>query len=179
MDRANYKQSSSSFAVDLFGPKDSSSKSSNSSDGFFGSIFGPQASMVPGREPSPQDFANAYGSAQHETTKDNKSVKGNTMKKGVDSNYDENKKSVHEPCYYNSSIYYGGQEIYSPSTRKSPPQNFKKDGGNADQNESNSSCASRGNWWQAPRSRKTVEMSATGMGIKKRGKKGDFEDNSQ
>ncbi|XP_057789145.1 uncharacterized protein LOC131006010 [Salvia miltiorrhiza] len=153
MDRANKQVGSSSsspppsFAVDLFGPKDSSSNSPNSTAGYFGSIFGPQTSMVPGRDPSPKDYAYAYGNAKQETATDYKNVKGNPVKKGVNSSYDENGRSI-EPCYYNSSIYYGGQEIYSPTSQNNPPQNFKKDGGNAEQNESNSSCAPRGNWWQ-------------------------------
>ena len=29
-----------------------------------------------------------------------------------------------EPCYFSSSIYYGGQEIYSPSTQTSVNQNI-------------------------------------------------------
>ncbi|KAL8508225.1 hypothetical protein ACS0TY_018710 [Phlomoides rotata] len=143
MEKANkLVGSSSSFTVDLFGPKDSS-KSSTSSAGFFGSIFGPQSTMVPGRDHLPQDF-NGYGNIKHETTTDYKSDKINPMKKEKNLGYDENGRSV-EPCYYNSSIYYGGQEVYSPSTRTTTPHNFKKDG---DQNESNSSVASRGNLWK-------------------------------
>ncbi|KAG6402097.1 hypothetical protein SASPL_138969 [Salvia splendens] len=133
MERANKQvgsSSPSSLAADLFGPKDSSNPP-NSSQGYFGSIFGPQTSMVPGRDPSHKDYAYAYGNGKQEIAKDYKSVKDNPA----------------EPCYYNSSIYYGGQESYSPTTN-SPPQNFKKDGGNGEQNDSNSSCASRGNWWQ-------------------------------
>lgn len=30
---------------------------------------------------------------------------------------DENGKNI-EPCYFNSSIYYGGQEVYSPTSQK-------------------------------------------------------------
>lgn len=45
----------------------------------------------------------------------------NSMKKEMNSSYD-NGRSV-DPCYYNSSIYYGGQEIYSPSNCNTPPQN--------------------------------------------------------
>ncbi|KAI3470799.1 hypothetical protein Pfo_027462 [Paulownia fortunei] len=137
--------SSSSFTVDLFGPKDSS-KSSSSSTGLFGSIFGPPTSMVPGRDTSRPDFGHAYGNAKHETTTDCKTQKGSPMKKDKNSEYEN---GTVEPCYYNSSIYYGGQEVYSPTTRNlSPQHNYKKDGENVDLNESNSTCASRGNWWQ-------------------------------
>lgn len=38
------------------------------------------------------------------------------------SDYKSVKDNPAEPCYYNSSIYYGGQESYSPTTN-SPPQN--------------------------------------------------------
>ncbi|KAK6145419.1 hypothetical protein DH2020_022239 [Rehmannia glutinosa] len=141
--------SSSSFTVDLFGPKDSSKSSSSSTD-LFGSIFGPPTPMVPGRDTTRPDFGHAYGNPKHENTTDYNTQKGNPMKNNKKSEY-ENGRSVAEPCYYNSSIYYGGQEVYSPTSSRniSPPHNFKKDGGgNVDVNESNSSCASRGNWWK-------------------------------
>ncbi|BBH04721.1 hypothetical protein Prudu_015932 [Prunus dulcis] len=57
-----------------------------------------------------------------------------------------------EPCHLSSSLYYGGQEVYSqsPSTHASGSYPiFKKDGGEDDPNGSNSNSAARGNWWQA------------------------------
>ncbi|KAL6275758.1 hypothetical protein ACE6H2_019359 [Prunus campanulata] len=56
-----------------------------------------------------------------------------------------------EPCYLSSSLYYGGQEVYSqsPSTHASGSYPiFKKDGGEDDPNGSNLNSAARGNWWQ-------------------------------
>lgn len=53
---------------------------------------------------------------------DYKSEKSNPMKREKNSSYNENGRSV-EPCYYNSSIYYGGQEVYSPTTTNTPPHN--------------------------------------------------------
>ncbi|KAG8390046.1 hypothetical protein BUALT_Bualt01G0042500 [Buddleja alternifolia] len=139
--------SSSSFTTDLFGPKDSSKSSST----VFGSIFGPPTT-VPGKDTSREDFGRA-SNAKHEYT-DYASQKGvNVMKKDKNNpnNY-ENGSRVEPSCYFNSSIYYGGQEVYSPTTRNiSPPHNFKKDG-EVDPNEDNSNCASRGNWWQGEES---------------------------
>ncbi|MED6205526.1 hypothetical protein PIB30_018514 [Stylosanthes scabra] len=51
-----------------------------------------------------------------------------------------------QPCHLSSSIYYGGQDIYShPQTTQNSGLNslYKKDGG-----EDDSGSASRGNWWQ-------------------------------
>ncbi|KAB1217802.1 hypothetical protein CJ030_MR3G014788 [Morella rubra] len=54
-----------------------------------------------------------------------------------------------EPCYFSSSIYYGGQENYSPRTRSTEsPQILKKDEGDDDSNGNNSNSTSRGNWWK-------------------------------
>lgn len=54
---------------------------------------------------------------------DYKTRKGNPTKKDKNSSYENG--AVDEPCYYNSSIYYGGrQEVYSPTTPAiSPPHN--------------------------------------------------------
>ncbi|GMP23191.1 hypothetical protein CsSME_00000876 [Camellia sinensis var. sinensis] len=116
--------SSSSFTLDLFGPKDPSSSSSSSTD-IFGSVFGPPST----------DFASQYGIAKHGTP-DNMSQRGKV------------EASV-EPCYFSSSIYYGGQEVYPPTTHTTVSQHiFKKDGRDDDPNGSNLNGASRGNWWQ-------------------------------
>ncbi|XP_073042231.1 uncharacterized protein [Primulina eburnea] len=108
--------SSSSFTMDLFGPKESSTSP------LLGSIFAPQASTISSKDTS---------TSTPPLARDSKISKGNNLNNTV------------EPCYYNSSIYYGAQELY-PSTNP----NLKKDGGDADPNESNSNCASRGNWWK-------------------------------
>ncbi|XP_073042228.1 uncharacterized protein [Primulina eburnea] len=116
--------SSSSFTMDLFGPKESSTSP------LLGSIFAPQASTISSKDTSTSTPPLARGNSKNSTT-DSKISKGNNLNNTV------------EPCYYNSSIYYGAQELY-PSTNP----NLKKDGGDADPNESNSNCASRGNWWK-------------------------------
>ncbi|KAJ0020692.1 hypothetical protein Pint_32673 [Pistacia integerrima] len=57
---------------------------------------------------------------------------------------------IAEPCHLSSSLYYGGQDIYShsPSSRAAGSYPvFKKDGEEDDPN-GNSHGASRGNWWQ-------------------------------
>ncbi|KAJ6350306.1 hypothetical protein OIU78_006469 [Salix suchowensis] len=54
-----------------------------------------------------------------------------------------------EPCNFSSSIYYGGQENYSPRTKNSESQHvFKKDYEKDDPNGNDPDSASRGNWWQ-------------------------------
>lgn len=54
-----------------------------------------------------------------------------------------------EPCYLSSSIYYGGQENYSPRTKNSEYQHvFKKDDEHENPNGNDPNSASRGNWWQ-------------------------------
>ncbi|XP_030964464.1 uncharacterized protein LOC115985683 isoform X2 [Quercus lobata] len=56
-----------------------------------------------------------------------------------------------EPCHLSSSLYYGGQDVYSqyPSTQNSESfPLFKEDGGEDDLNGNNANSASRGNWWQ-------------------------------
>lgn len=49
-----------------------------------------------------------------------------------------------QPCHLSSSIYYGGQDIYSQ------PQNPQGSGINSvlKKDEDDSGSASRGNWWQ-------------------------------
>ncbi|KAG6670184.1 uncharacterized protein LOC122291621 [Carya illinoinensis] len=137
--------SSSSMTLDhLFGPKNPSSSSS----GLFGSIF-PPPSTVLGRDSSRnQGGSGKYGTPDIITQSSSKgeSVGSNYREKG--SNYQN---ETVEPCYFSSSIYYGGQENYSPITRSTEsPHMFKdkKDGGDDDSNGSNPNSASRGNWWQ-------------------------------
>ncbi|XVF83801.1 hypothetical protein PTKIN_Ptkin16aG0521800 [Pterospermum kingtungense] len=148
--------SSSSSSLDhLFGPKDSSSSSSSSS-GIFGSIF-PPPSTVLGRDSSHSGMMGSwnnqglphhgkYGNPDHNT--DSKGQSSGTTKKA------QSPSSIYqtepmEPCNYSSSIHYGGQENYSPRKKTTDSSHsFKKDGGDDDPNGTNSSGASRGNWWQ-------------------------------
>uniref|UniRef100_A0A5B7C1Z0 Uncharacterized protein n=1 Tax=Davidia involucrata TaxID=16924 RepID=A0A5B7C1Z0_DAVIN len=148
--------SSSSFTLDLFGPKDSSS--SSSSTGLFGSVFGPPSTGLrrdfshSGNIGSlrKQDMGSQYGNAKHGTP-DNTTQRSKGEGTGIPS---KDRHSIYqnekvEPCYFNSSIYYGGQEIYAPTSQTTGSQHiFKKDGGDDDPNGSNVNSASRGNWWQ-------------------------------
>nr|DAD26570.1 TPA_asm: hypothetical protein HUJ06_028038 [Nelumbo nucifera] len=55
-----------------------------------------------------------------------------------------------EPCCLSSSLYYGGQEVYTQSSSSRVSESkpiFKKDGED-DPNGNNLNSASRGNWWQ-------------------------------
>lgn len=147
--RKQVGSSSSSFTVDLFGPKDSSPPSS--STGIFGSVFGPSSTGL-GRDSAhskyagssrKQDSASQYGTGKHGTTE----YKTQRSKGESGSKYQN--ETVEQPCYLSSSIYYGGQEVYSPHSHSTNSHHtFKKDGGDEDQNGNNPNGASRGNWWQ-------------------------------
>lgn len=138
--------SSASFS-DLFGPKDSSSSSSSSSsNGLFGSVFGPPATGL-GKDSSHSGFMGSVRKQDYETQYSN-GKKGNpSLTNSKDNRYQS--ETVVEPCYFSSSIYYGGQEVYSPTSQPTVSQHvFKKDVGDDDPNGSNANSASRGNWWQ-------------------------------
>ncbi|KAJ0752963.1 hypothetical protein HanPI659440_Chr09g0330351 [Helianthus annuus] len=51
-----------------------------------------------------------------------------------------------EPSYYSSSIYYGGQDVYPPTSNNNCSQHPVHRGGGVE--DPNGSSASRGNWWQ-------------------------------
>ncbi|KAF8402999.1 hypothetical protein HHK36_011093 [Tetracentron sinense] len=152
--------------TNLFGAKDSSS-----SMGIFGSVFPPASTVLPstyyhflwvvGRDSS---CSEVLGSLRKQNSRnqvwntkngapDNiaQSSEGESL-----SNPNKDRSSIYqservEPCYLSSSLYYGGQDIYShsPNTRTSGSHPiFKKDGGEDDPNGSNLHSASRGNWWQ-------------------------------
>ncbi|XVE52593.1 hypothetical protein DITRI_Ditri02bG0134400 [Diplodiscus trichospermus] len=153
---SSFSSSSSSVSLDhLFGPKDSSSSSSSTS-GLFGTIFPPPSTMQ-GRDSGHTGMMGAwnnqgfphhskYGNPDHTTDSKGQSS-GTTNKDKSDSSIYQNE--TVEPCYFSSSIFYGGQENYSPSKKTTEsPNYFKKDGENDDPNGSNSSGASRGNWWK-------------------------------
>ncbi|XP_021732371.1 uncharacterized protein LOC110699188 [Chenopodium quinoa] len=122
--------SASSTIADLFGPNPSSATSSSS---LFNSVFGPP-SMGGGR-----DSTHHVGNAKH-SFPDN----GAPVSKAESSKYSYyQQKKVDQPCYYTSSIYYGGQdEVYSPTTR--PDESLTNDPGV----EEDPKSALRGNWWQ-------------------------------
>ncbi|XP_044461938.1 uncharacterized protein LOC123193193 [Mangifera indica] len=133
--------SSSSRNFDhLFGPKDSSSSSSSSTTSIFGSIFPPPSTMATGSYSGIMESLKKQG----ESSKAENSIFSSTEKNSVYQN------ETAEPCYLSSSIYYGGQENYSPKnkTTTESPHVFKKDMGEDDPNGNNANSASRGNWWQ-------------------------------
>ncbi|KAL2525802.1 Salt Induced Serine rich protein [Abeliophyllum distichum] len=141
--------SSSSITLDdLFGPQNSS-KSSSSSTTLFGSIFGPPP---PVHEKNSMHFDAISSSRKRDFEReqgisDYMAQKSRGEFKKDKNSVDENGTNI-EPCYFNSSIYYGGQEVYSPTSQNNISKNiFKKDGGD-DSNENDSHSASRGNWWQ-------------------------------
>ncbi|KAL3639475.1 hypothetical protein CASFOL_017382 [Castilleja foliolosa] len=135
------KQSGSSLATELFGEKDSLT---GSSSGVFGSIFAPPSKVL-GRESETKKKNGSGNQAWNPKTgfSDTNFVGGEGQSKNINS-YFENENV--QPFNYNSSIYYGGQDIYNRPPQ--PAQNpvfttFNKDGG-----EDDSGGASRGNWWQ-------------------------------
>ncbi|XP_039052247.1 uncharacterized protein LOC120193894 isoform X1 [Hibiscus syriacus] len=120
--------SSSSFAADLFGSKDSSASPSK---GIFSSIFSPPTS-VGGRNSSGSKVLESWPKQPMQDQLPNKEERV-------------------EPCHFSSSLYYGGRDSYShPSSGRTstPYPIFKKDGGEDDPNGNNSMDVSRGNWWQ-------------------------------
>ncbi|KAI5682603.1 hypothetical protein M9H77_03831 [Catharanthus roseus] len=140
------QSSSSSFTTDLFGSKDS--PVSSSSTGIFNSIFAPSSPKVLGRESlrsaetveRKQDPPATLLSNSKTTAAEN-IFPGENQSKEVGSYYNEEKV---QPCHLSSSIYYGGQDVYSnPQSQSSVHTTFSKDTG-----EDDSGLASRGNWWQ-------------------------------
>ncbi|XP_071734495.1 uncharacterized protein [Rutidosis leptorrhynchoides] len=134
---------SSSFTENLFGPA-AKDASSSSSAGLFSSVFGPSSTGL-GRESS-HVGKNTGGSSRNQeygsgkdSTADYNTQRNMGQKEGNHMYHNE----TAEPSYLSSSIYYGGQEVYSPNTQTSRPHHtVKKDGSDED------SSASRGNWWQ-------------------------------
>eukprot|EP00258_Populus_trichocarpa_P050261 XP_024466280.1 uncharacterized protein LOC7490361 isoform X1 [Populus trichocarpa] len=161
----NKRQVVASSFDHLFGPKDSSSSSSASS-GIFESIF-PHPSKVPaGRDSGVMENHGGRGKYANRGCSlisslgliwmlynfwlfsDNvaQKAKGEGSGKGKSVVFQN---ETPEPCYLSSSIYYGGQENYSPRTKNSEYQHvFKKDDEQENPNGNDPNSASRGNWWQ-------------------------------
>ncbi|KAF7848564.1 hypothetical protein BT93_L1843 [Corymbia citriodora subsp. variegata] len=140
----------------LFGPKDSFPPSSGS----FGSIFPPPSTVLARinnhsrsetfmGSPINPDLGNQASGCKYGNP--GQSFKGdgnNATCKAKSAIYQT---EAAEPCYMSSSIYYGGQENYSPRTSARTTEShsvFKKDGVDDESNVNNSDSASRGNWWQ-------------------------------
>ncbi|XP_043701722.1 uncharacterized protein LOC122652116 [Telopea speciosissima] len=157
--------SSSSFPSDLFGTKESSPPSK----GVFGSVFPPASKMV-GRDSSnsellgylrKQDSGKDVLTNKHGSGPDSSNGQGRELgnKSSSIPNTDSMSSNFYQdesmgPCYLSSSLYYGGQDIYSNSSSTTRPSSgsttpvHKQDGPGDDPNENNLDSASRGNWWQ-------------------------------
>ncbi|KAK8662520.1 hypothetical protein V6N13_092093 [Hibiscus sabdariffa] len=148
----NKKQAtgSSSSLEHLLSPKDPSSSSSSTS-AILGSIF-PAPPKVPGRDYSHSGIGGSWDNYHAKSANPDHTTYGKGQSSGSTTNKDRNTSFYHnetvEPSYLSSSIYYGGQENYSPRNKPTAaPQYFKKEGEDDDPNGNNSSGASRGNWF--------------------------------
>ncbi|XP_050370096.1 uncharacterized protein LOC126788170 isoform X2 [Argentina anserina] len=152
MESVKKQGSSSSFTAELFGFKESPPKSST---GIFASIF-PPPSQVVGRNSSSSELTEYW----RKQSLGNQAWNPKQAISSEDACYslpNKDHSSVRqeeraEPCHLSSSLYYGGQEVYSqspsnPHATGSYPL-FKKDAGEDDPNGSNANSAARGNWWQ-------------------------------
>uniref|UniRef100_A0A2N9HDK2 Uncharacterized protein n=1 Tax=Fagus sylvatica TaxID=28930 RepID=A0A2N9HDK2_FAGSY len=148
--------SPSSLTADLFGIKE---LPPSPSAGTFASIF-PPPPMVAGRNSGtevigswqkPHSGNETWNMKQGTPAMNSKAARCSIPNKDRGSVFQEERV---EPCHLSSSLYYGGQDIYSqpPSTQNTGPfpPLFKEHGGEDDPNGNNSNCASRGNWWQGP-----------------------------
>jgi hypothetical protein len=151
----SFSSSSPSFTMDLFGPKDSpKSSNSSSSTGHFGSVFGPSStgigkdsykSAIMGNSGTQYGGNAEPGNSDYMNQKNMGEIYGKTNKEKNSNNQNE----AADPCYFNSSIYYGGQQVYSPTAHTTNSHHmFKKDGGEEDDDPNGNNSASRGNWWQ-------------------------------
>lgn len=136
------KGSSFSLTTELFGSKESTQPSA--STGIFASIF-PPPSKILGRN-SNSEVTGSW-QKQHSGNQEwsNKKETPGIPTKDRSSIFQEERA---EPCHLSSSLYYGGQDVYSQSSSTQSSASypiFKKDG---EEDVQNGSSASRGNWWQ-------------------------------
>ncbi|KAG8362898.1 hypothetical protein BUALT_BualtUnG0026800 [Buddleja alternifolia] len=127
------KKSGSSFTRDLFGEKHSSS------GGIFSSIF-----PTPSKSPEMKSVRLSETENKNDSTR----VSGEKDQSRITTIKDKSscfQKEKVQPFNYSSSIYYGGQDVYSqPKSDENPGlTTFNKDAG-----EDDSGSASRGNWWR-------------------------------
>ncbi|XP_020207621.1 uncharacterized protein LOC109792614 isoform X1 [Cajanus cajan] len=141
------KEMSSSFTSELFG---SNQSQKSSASGIFESMFSPPSKVL-GRESlrsevSDKTTSDGWSSkvGTYDYYKGSDGETQSTEHKDMSSIYQEQRV---QPCHLSSSIYYGGQDIYSrPKSTQDSGLNslqYKKDGV-----EDDSGSASRGNWWQ-------------------------------
>ncbi|XAR50889.1 hypothetical protein NMG60_11005344 [Bertholletia excelsa] len=139
--------SSSSFTSDLFGSKE---PSASSSLGIFGSIFAPSSKEIGKKSFHSNGIEKKEGSASEVSS--NKTAETSPLSSEGEHQSTSNKykgpfyqEQRVQPCHLSSSIYYGGQDIYShpQSVQGSSYSTYNKDG-----SEDDTGIASRGNWWQ-------------------------------
>ncbi|XP_010535437.1 PREDICTED: uncharacterized protein LOC104810744 [Tarenaya hassleriana] len=118
---------SSSFTAELFGTKEPQPPSSS---GIFASIFPPPSKTGARNSPSSN-----HGFSGRRTESVNMERRENNPL------FQEDRV---QPCHLSSSLYYGGQDVYSHSTSNQTYHPMKKD----HKGDGNSQDASRGNWWQ-------------------------------
>ncbi|XP_062085064.1 uncharacterized protein LOC133791161 [Humulus lupulus] len=156
MEGKKQANSSSSFTAELFGGKEFPSQ--HLSTGIFASIFPPPSKVV-GRNSQSSDLIGSWqkhapGNQTWPTNKYGSSAKNGEVERCSIPYKDRSsvlQEERVEPCHLSSSIYYGGQDVYSHSQSSQISESypvFKKDGREDDPNGSNSNDASRGNWWQ-------------------------------
>ncbi|OWM66735.1 hypothetical protein CDL15_Pgr010386 [Punica granatum] len=138
---------SSSLSADIFGEKESPP-----SLGTFTSIF-PPPQTVAGRNLSPELTGSPPKQSPGNQAWNSRQA---NFSGGASGNMPSRDGPIFgqervEPCHLSSSIYYGGQDVYSQSPSTQKPGSypiFKKDGEKDDPNGANTDGASRGNWWQ-------------------------------
>ncbi|GAV65455.1 hypothetical protein CFOL_v3_08970 [Cephalotus follicularis] len=152
MEGKKQAESSSSLTNELFGSNDSSS-----STGIFSSLFAPSPKVI-GRESVRSDMMGKRRDSPNESwniktgapdtfsvdTSKRTEVENQSMPNRDMGNIYQDQKL--QPCPLSSSIFYGGQDIYShPQNPQGSGFNsvYRKDGG-----EDDTGSASRGNWWQ-------------------------------
>ncbi|KAJ6432580.1 hypothetical protein OIU84_019756 [Salix udensis] len=138
----NKRQAVASSFDHLLGPRDSTS-SSSTSNGIFESIF-PYPSKIQVPDGRDSGIMENHGGRGKYANRDNvtQKAKGESSGKGKSSVFQN---ETPEPCYLSSSIYYGGQENYSPRTKNSEYQQvFEKDGGKEDPSGNDPNSVSRG-----------------------------------
>ncbi|PSS09852.1 Ribosomal RNA-processing protein [Actinidia chinensis var. chinensis] len=149
-DKKMGSSASSSFTSDLFGSNESSASSSS---GILGSIFSP-SSKVLGRESLRSEVVEKKQNSASQFWTTNSGAAQDTIPRRSEgenqSPTNEDKSQFYQeqrvqPCHLSSSIYYGGQDVYSPpkKAQDSGHTTFHNDKG-----EDDSGSASRGNWWQ-------------------------------
>ncbi|KAK9998738.1 hypothetical protein SO802_018341 [Lithocarpus litseifolius] len=153
MESKKQESSPSSLTSDLFGTKE---LPPSPSAGTFASIF-PPPSMVAGKNSGtevtgswqkPNSENHTWNMKQETSAMNSKVARCSIPNNDRGSVFQEERV---EPCHLSSSLYYGGQDVYSqyPSTQNSGSfPLFKEDGGEDDLNGNNANSASRGNWWQ-------------------------------